>query len=161
MFWCLLFCLLFNISYSSTLIFFTFFCLLFFPFRYCVYCVATAQHPWSSRANGKDVPTADRTRLVSFDFLFLFSLYSFISIHFSFTWNFVVLCLICSACSLHQSQSGSQLGPWLILDGSDTQSLTASVTDYPVEHGRRYHKYHEGGRHSNFYVEPVEDGETD
>ncbi|KAJ5093838.1 hypothetical protein N7456_009699 [Penicillium angulare] len=26
----------------------------------------------------------------------------------------------------------------------DTQSLTDSVTDYPVENGRRYHKYHEG-----------------
>ena len=27
---------------------------------------------------------------------------------------------------------------------SDTQSLTDSVTNYPVEHGRRYHSYHEG-----------------
>ncbi|KAJ5899528.1 hypothetical protein N7495_004272 [Penicillium taxi] len=27
---------------------------------------------------------------------------------------------------------------------SDTQSLTDSVTDYPIENGRRYHKYHEG-----------------
>ena len=33
----------------------------------------------------------------------------------------------------------------LTVEDSDTQSLTASVTDYPIEHGRRYHKYHEGG----------------
>lgn len=28
---------------------------------------------------------------------------------------------------------------------ADTQSLTESVTDYPVENGRTYHRYHEGG----------------
>lgn len=33
----------------------------------------------------------------------------------------------------------------LTVEDSDTQSLTASVTDYPIEHGRRYHRYHEGG----------------
>ncbi|KAL2012009.1 hypothetical protein VTN00DRAFT_4727 [Thermoascus crustaceus] len=29
-------------------------------------------------------------------------------------------------------------------DECDTQSLTNSITDYPIENGRRYHKYHEG-----------------
>ncbi|KAF7593497.1 hypothetical protein BBP40_011408 [Aspergillus hancockii] len=38
----------------------------------------------------------------------------------------------------------------------DTQSLTASVTDYPVENGRRYHKYHEGS-----YVYPNDEQELD
>ncbi|KAL2815792.1 hypothetical protein BDW59DRAFT_176054 [Aspergillus cavernicola] len=38
----------------------------------------------------------------------------------------------------------------------DTQSLTASVTDYPVENGRTYHKYHEGS-----YVYPNDEREMD
>ncbi|KAL4791000.1 S-adenosyl-L-methionine-dependent methyltransferase [Aspergillus venezuelensis] len=36
----------------------------------------------------------------------------------------------------------------------DTQSLTASVTDYPTEYGRTYHKYHEG-----LYVYPNDERE--
>lgn len=32
----------------------------------------------------------------------------------------------------------------LIRSISETKSLTASVTDYPVVWGRRYHKYKEG-----------------
>ncbi|GAQ07075.1 hypothetical protein ALT_4396 [Aspergillus lentulus] len=39
---------------------------------------------------------------------------------------------------------------------SDTQSLTASVTDYPTENGRRYHKYHEGS-----YIYPNDEQELD
>ncbi|KAJ5525466.1 hypothetical protein N7494_012116 [Penicillium frequentans] len=38
----------------------------------------------------------------------------------------------------------------------DTQSLTDSVTDYPVENGRRYHKYHEGA-----YLYPNDEQELD
>ncbi|OJJ50174.1 hypothetical protein ASPZODRAFT_128791 [Penicilliopsis zonata CBS 506.65] len=38
----------------------------------------------------------------------------------------------------------------------DTQSLTASVTDYPIENGRRYHKYHEGS-----YIYPNDEREID
>ncbi|KAF9888207.1 hypothetical protein FE257_009202 [Aspergillus nanangensis] len=38
----------------------------------------------------------------------------------------------------------------------DTQSLTASVTDYPMENGRRYHKYHEGS-----YIYPNDEQELD
>ncbi|KAI9046367.1 class I SAM-dependent methyltransferase [Aspergillus affinis] len=38
----------------------------------------------------------------------------------------------------------------------DTQSLTASVTDYPMENGRRYHKYHEGT-----YLYPNDEQELD
>ncbi|BCS16192.1 hypothetical protein ALUC_80399S [Aspergillus luchuensis] len=38
----------------------------------------------------------------------------------------------------------------------DTQSLTASVTDYPMEYGRRYHKYHEGS-----YLYPNDEQELD
>lgn len=38
------------------------------------------------------------------------------------------------------------IGPMLTSEDSDTQSLTDSVTDYPMENGRRYHKYHEGGK---------------
>ncbi|RAK73038.1 class I SAM-dependent methyltransferase [Aspergillus fijiensis CBS 313.89] len=38
----------------------------------------------------------------------------------------------------------------------ETQSLTASVTDYPMEHGRRYHKYHEGS-----YLYPNDEQELD
>ncbi|KAJ5550156.1 hypothetical protein N7461_004854, partial [Penicillium sp. DV-2018c] len=38
----------------------------------------------------------------------------------------------------------------------DTQSLTDSVTDYPVENGRRYHRYHEGA-----YVYPNDEQELD
>ncbi|PYH91961.1 hypothetical protein BO71DRAFT_451750 [Aspergillus ellipticus CBS 707.79] len=38
----------------------------------------------------------------------------------------------------------------------DTQSLTASVIDYPMEHGRRYHKYHEGS-----YLYPNDEQELD
>ncbi|CAG7931423.1 unnamed protein product [Penicillium olsonii] len=38
----------------------------------------------------------------------------------------------------------------------DTQSLTASVTDYPVENGRRYHRYHEGA-----YLYPNDEQELD
>ncbi|KAL4970712.1 class I SAM-dependent methyltransferase [Aspergillus stella-maris] len=36
----------------------------------------------------------------------------------------------------------------------DTQSLTASVTDYPTEYGRTFHKYHEG-----LYVYPNDERE--
>ncbi|KAJ5380711.1 uncharacterized protein N7496_003139 [Penicillium cataractarum] len=38
----------------------------------------------------------------------------------------------------------------------DTQSLTDSVTDYPMENGRRYHKYHEGA-----YPYPNDEQELD
>ncbi|KAJ5612998.1 hypothetical protein N7510_006192, partial [Penicillium lagena] len=38
----------------------------------------------------------------------------------------------------------------------DTQSLTDSVTDYPIENGRRYHKYHEGA-----YLYPNDEQELD
>ncbi|PWY70970.1 hypothetical protein BO70DRAFT_389714 [Aspergillus heteromorphus CBS 117.55] len=38
----------------------------------------------------------------------------------------------------------------------DTQSLTASVMDYPMEHGRRYHRYHEGA-----YLYPNDEQELD
>ncbi|KAJ5216010.1 uncharacterized protein N7498_002417 [Penicillium cinerascens] len=38
----------------------------------------------------------------------------------------------------------------------DTQSLTASVTDYPIENGRRYHRYHEGA-----YPYPNDEQELD
>ncbi|PYI12741.1 hypothetical protein BO78DRAFT_357097 [Aspergillus sclerotiicarbonarius CBS 121057] len=38
----------------------------------------------------------------------------------------------------------------------DTQSLTASVMDYPVEYGRRYHRYHEGA-----YLYPNDEQELD
>ncbi|KAI9926743.1 hypothetical protein AWENTII_011371 [Aspergillus wentii] len=38
----------------------------------------------------------------------------------------------------------------------DTQSLTASVTDYPIENGRRYHRYHEGA-----YIYPNDEQELD
>ncbi|KAL4869064.1 hypothetical protein BDV12DRAFT_185457 [Aspergillus spectabilis] len=38
----------------------------------------------------------------------------------------------------------------------DTQSLTASVTEYPIENGRTYHKYHEGS-----YVYPNDEREMD
>ncbi|OQD74197.1 hypothetical protein PENDEC_c012G06184 [Penicillium decumbens] len=38
----------------------------------------------------------------------------------------------------------------------DTQSLTDSVTDYPIEHGRRYHRYHEGA-----YPYPNDEQELD
>ncbi|RDW78539.1 class I SAM-dependent methyltransferase [Aspergillus mulundensis] len=38
----------------------------------------------------------------------------------------------------------------------DTQSLTASVTEYPIENGRTYHKYHEGS-----YMFPNDEREMD
>ncbi|KAL2856020.1 hypothetical protein BJY01DRAFT_231437 [Aspergillus pseudoustus] len=38
----------------------------------------------------------------------------------------------------------------------DTQSLTESVTQYPIENGRTYHKYHEGS-----YVYPNDEREMD
>ncbi|KAL5343632.1 S-adenosyl-L-methionine-dependent methyltransferase [Aspergillus crustosus] len=38
----------------------------------------------------------------------------------------------------------------------DTQSLTASVTEYPIENGRTYHRYHEGS-----YVYPNDEREMD
>ncbi|KAL6234719.1 hypothetical protein BDW75DRAFT_230912 [Aspergillus navahoensis] len=38
----------------------------------------------------------------------------------------------------------------------DTQSLTASVTEYPIENGRTYHKYHEGS-----YIFPNDEREMD
>ncbi|KAL4919873.1 hypothetical protein BDW62DRAFT_209332 [Aspergillus aurantiobrunneus] len=38
----------------------------------------------------------------------------------------------------------------------DTQSLTASVTEYPVENGRTYHRYHEGS-----YIFPNDERELD
>ncbi|OXV05603.1 hypothetical protein Egran_06629 [Elaphomyces granulatus] len=41
-------------------------------------------------------------------------------------------------------------------DDGDTQSLTHSITDYPFEHGRRYHKYHEG-----LYPYPNDEQELD
>ncbi|KAJ9221066.1 hypothetical protein DTO169C6_6587 [Paecilomyces variotii] len=41
-------------------------------------------------------------------------------------------------------------------DDCDTQSLTNSITDYPVENGRRYHKYHEGA-----YIYPNDEQELD
>ncbi|KAF3025221.1 hypothetical protein E8E15_004592 [Penicillium rubens] len=41
-------------------------------------------------------------------------------------------------------------------DQCDTQSLTASVTDYPVENGRTYHRYHEGA-----YIYPNDEQEIE
>ncbi|KAF3480994.1 uncharacterized protein GIQ15_06341 [Arthroderma uncinatum] len=38
----------------------------------------------------------------------------------------------------------------------DTHSLTSPVTNYPIEHGRRYHRYHEGA-----YVYPNDEPELD
>ncbi|KAJ5773254.1 hypothetical protein N7457_008150 [Penicillium paradoxum] len=40
--------------------------------------------------------------------------------------------------------------------GARPPSLTESVTDYPVENGRRYHRYHEGA-----YVYPNDERELD
>ncbi|OQE45908.1 hypothetical protein PENCOP_c001G02337 [Penicillium coprophilum] len=46
--------------------------------------------------------------------------------------------------------------PTALNDDCDTQSLTDSVIDYPVENGRTYHKYHEGA-----YVYPNDEQEMD
>ncbi|EEH19364.1 hypothetical protein PABG_01683 [Paracoccidioides brasiliensis Pb03] len=43
-----------------------------------------------------------------------------------------------------------------LTDHSETHSLTSSVTDYPVVHGRRYHRYHEGS-----YIYPNDEDELD
>lgn len=58
--------------------------------------------------------------------------------------SLVFLCILCCSrlCCSQVMQSSQDS---LTVEDSDTQSLTASVTDYPIEHGRRYHRYHEGG----------------